>query len=126
MKTTVRKEELITILRDNLVTHEQAYREAVEGWKESVKESLSRLLEKVDSGTTKVSIHENIPESHASDYLRAIRMLELTTDEAVTLDDREADQLIMDEWDWSERWVTSNTRFSNTALELSASRGYTT
>lgn len=46
------------------------------------------------------------PEDHTKDYDRAIQMVEWSIEDTIELDTRQFQQLVMDEWEWKERFDT--------------------
>ena len=55
------------------------------------------------------------PVSYEDSYTRAIRMLELSIDDVVELDETTFNQLVLDEWTWKNQFTTSST-FYKTVL----------
>jgi hypothetical protein len=55
------------------------------------------------------------PQDHTKVYDVAIRMLEMSTQDEVKLSADEFNQLILDEWDWSDTFFGTNARYSELA-----------
>ena len=103
------KVELLGIVRVNAEKHETDYKEAVEGWKLALVEVTkhnAKLAKQVEEG--KVSDLSNLkfksipttPSNYTSAYTRAIRMLELSVEGVIDLEQEIFNQLVLDEWSW--------------------------
>lgn len=114
--------QLLTKLQENREKHIKAYRETAEGWRQRAHKELLELsadLAELDfSGEEvprlpKTDLHDlfDRPECHVRDYDRAIAMLQMSVEREVTISAREFDQFVNDEWDWSERFALSNTKY---------------
>jgi len=101
----VEKGKLINILKTNRQLHIDEYQKAEDEFRMA---GIAALEEKLDEFTkanndTALSIHIPLsaPESHEQDYDDAIEMLNVSCDETIELDEHEAQNLIMDNWNWS-------------------------
>lgn len=109
MKTvTVNKIELLRALQDNRKHHQSALTEALYRRRVDVRAKLIELIGALDEHQD-YQIDEVIriplPESHMREYDRAIRMVEMSTENEITLDQREFDQYVMDEWSWKQEFL---------------------
>lgn len=110
------KKELLEILRKNRSEHKDILKEAWEGYKKKIVEHLDKMKEDALSGKkidTMIRIIQ--PVDQTSDYDRAIKMLEMTVDENVVLDETQFANLVMDDWTWSNQFYTSNSVYSDKA-----------
>jgi hypothetical protein len=57
------------------------------------------------------------PQDHTKTYDTAIRMMELHTEETLVLTAQQVRNLIQDEWDWKQAWLTGNSRYSKLASD---------
>ena len=98
------KDELLKIVRENKIKHVKEYEEAVGDYKALVYKIASDNL--VLARTEDLDKFKEIkslplaPRSYENDYTRAIRMLELSVDTVIELEDDVFNQLVLDEWAW--------------------------
>lgn len=102
----IQKHILKKILADNREIHKKDYDSAMADWQKAAGEALRKALIEVEDGTWKGAVHVQRPPDHTSDYDRALRMLDLSVDDVIELDERQFDQLVRDEWDWKEMFKT--------------------
>jgi hypothetical protein len=114
-QTNIKKEELLAILRQNREGHRATFLAAQEGYRTRVIAELDRRLADARAGR-QIDLHIRLPEpeDHTADYDREIRMLELETGNIVVLSMREFDQLVMDNWGWSEDFAMTSSIYSKT------------
>lgn len=113
------KDELLKIVRENKIKHVKEYEEAVGDYKALVYKIASDNLvlartEDLDKFKEIKSL-PSAPRSYQNDYTRAIRMLELSVDTVIELEDDVFNQLVLDEWVWKQSFTTSNVMYK-TAL----------
>jgi hypothetical protein len=53
------------------------------------------------------------PVSYADSYNRAIRMLELSVDTVIELEEQIFNQLVLDEWSWKRTFVANATMYKS-------------
>lgn len=120
MKMTIKKDKLIEVVSSNRDAHVGIFREAVEGYKKLAVERLEEHIERIKSGSLeRVYVTLPAPENHLGDYDRVLKMLELTEDTSMVLDEQEAAQYVMDDWGWKDQFLSSNSSYSMTAARLS-------
>lgn len=110
----IKKQELAEIVAKNRETHIREYNEGMAAFK-------TLFLEKVESVRTAAEADEfnagelirlQKPASHEKDYDRVLRMLELEVEETAMLDEEAFRNLVMDEWEWKERFTAANKLYS--------------
>ena len=108
----VNKQELLGIVKENRDIHKKEYFELIKAYRVKVGELLSKELERVVSGE-KFNLRFDVlkPESHVKEYDLSIRMIEMSVDENIEIDQYTFNQLVNDEWDWKH--VFSSSRMSN-------------
>lgn len=111
----VNRMELLEIVRKNKEKHIAEFNEAVNDYLEAV---IKISDENLDLATTreldliaKIKSIPPKPTSYESSYTRSIRMLELSVDEIVELDEHTFNQLVLDEWQWKQMFTTSNSSY---------------
>lgn len=55
------------------------------------------------------------PQDQTRDYDRAIRMMEMSQDEVVELEEHDFAQYVLDDWSWKRQFLLSNSNYSATA-----------
>lgn len=118
-KVNVNREELLTILRKNKAQHRQIFEEALEGYRAKMIKYLENMLDDVKN-CKKVDhyIRLPLPEDQTAEYERAIKMFEMSVDKVVELDDESFRELVMDQWHWREKFINTNSMYSNKASML--------
>jgi hypothetical protein len=108
----IKKDDLKAILADNRAQHRETFLKAQAGFRARVIEELDRRLTDARLGR-KIDLRIGLPEpeDHTADYDREIRMLELETEDAVTLSAHLFDQLVMDSWGWSATFTATNSAY---------------
>lgn len=105
----VGKVELLEVLRKNRIKHIADYEQSVIDYKEAVIKVAKENLKLVNSGDlskiAKVRTIPNAPVSYESSYTRAIRMLEMSIDDVIELEEDLFNQLVLDEWAWKQSFV---------------------
>ena len=119
MSTKVKKTELLAKLKENMATHKQIVQEARNGYVKQAQEALLSRLEQLRTGEV-VALAFNLspPQDYTEVYQNSIAMLEWNQDEVVELEADEFRQLVRDEWDWTDSFLTGNERYSSTASNL--------
>ncbi len=107
----INKAELLKIVRENKEKHIKEYAESVEDFKAGVLKLTTANLKLAKSGELdKISQIKSIPSkpvSYEDSYSRAIRMLELSVEDTIELEDSIFNQLVLDEWMWKQNFVAS-------------------
>lgn len=122
---TVKKGELIEVLRKNREAHAGAYAEARGGYLVTVKEWLAERAAEVDEAleipeiaTPRPVCPHIAPENHTADYDRCLRMLEMSVDDEVELDEHQFRNIVLDEWSWSEQFAYSNSIYASKRVDV--------
>ena len=111
-KVTVKKLELLNIVRENRAQHRAKFEAAVEGYRKACITVFEENLKKFLAGKAeRVFINEQMPEDHTDDYDVVLEMLEMSVDDEITITTKAFNNYVRDKWDWSDRWVTSNSKY---------------
>lgn len=106
------KKKLLAIVRENKDKHIIAYNESVVDYKSAAIKLSSEHVELAKSGKlseiSKIKAMPVAPISYEKEYDRAIRMLELSIDKEIELEEDVFNQLVLDEWHWKNQFVTSS------------------
>jgi hypothetical protein len=109
----VKKADALEILKKNQAEHKSIFLEAVEGYKKQVLEILEKNIADIKAGKVQyVSVQLPRPEEHTKDYNRALKMLEMTVDEVIEMDEHSFSSYIMDDWSWKRQFLGSNMTYS--------------
>ena len=115
-------ETLLEIVKANRDKHIETYRAAYCGWLEQVHAALMEKtlefddaihrLDSVLSGEILRSpTFDSPPRNHVKEYERFIRMVELTDEAHIELEEHEFSQYVDDEWHWKQDFVLSATKY---------------
>lgn len=101
----VKKEELLATLKANLKAHQAEVKSLLLSRQTEIAEYLTMQLDKISESDTyqpKENIHFPLPKDNSKSYEKAIRMVEMSVDETITLNEMQFDQLVMDNWHWKQ------------------------
>lgn len=114
--------ETTTILQkvmQNREKHAGIVAEAREGFLKKAKEVLEAEMGKLKEGKLKtLSVQLQPPADHTSEYDTVIQMLQLHTEDTITLDADGVRMFVEDKWDWTEAFLGSNAHYSGTARAI--------
>jgi len=98
----VEKVELLNILKTNKQLHLDEYEKAEKEFREAGIAALEEMLEKFKTGgDNSLRVPLLAPVCHEEEYDSAIRMLEVSCEDKIALDEHEAQNLIMNNWSWA-------------------------
>lgn len=107
----INKTELLDIVRKNKEKHAADYAESVEDYKAAALKVTQTNLKLAKSGDVeqiaKIKGMPQKPVSYDDAYNRAIRMLELSVEDVIEVEEDIFNQLVLDEWDWKHQFVAS-------------------
>ncbi len=108
----VEKKELLGIVRDNKKKHVKEFDEAVKDYKKAAVKVAKEHVELAKTGDldqiAKIKAMPQRPTSYEKDYDRAIRMLELSVEDTIELEEDIFNQLVLDEWTWKHAFTASS------------------
>lgn len=109
--------ELLAIVRDNATKHVSDYDEAVADYKKAVLKIATNNLALAQTGDlekfTKIKNNIQPPVNYATSYTRAIRMLELSVEEVIEVEEDVFNQLVLDEWMWKNNFVATGALYKS-------------
>lgn len=109
--------ELLKIVKENATKHVADYDEAVEDYKLGVVKVAKANLKIANSGELeKFSTFQRMPAApvnYAENYSRAIRMLELSVEDVIEIEDHTFNQLVLDEWGWKQAFVAQSALYKS-------------
>jgi hypothetical protein len=111
--------ELLVALKENRDEHEKIFNEAVEGFHKEYKEKLVQLVADAEEGKfyKRPQMNLTAPVNHLAEYNTAIRMLEMTTAQTITLTQEQFNCYVMDQWFFQHEFLLSNSLYSGTARQ---------
>ena len=103
--------ELLGIVRENKEKHVKEYNESVEDYKKAALKIAEANLAIVQTGDldkiAKIHQQPQKPVSYETSYTRAIRMLELSVEDVIEVEEDVFNQLVLDEWSWKNMFTAS-------------------
>lgn len=109
-ETRIEKQQLLTVLRENLKKHVAEYDAAMNDYWEALEiyheAQLNRAKSRTKKGPEIPAPTE--PTSQAKEYEKVIRQLELSIDDRVTLNDTQFQTYVMDDWFWKTTFQMNN------------------
>lgn len=106
------RQELLELVLANKTTHVAEFQESVKDYKAAVLQIARDNLALAKTGKldeiAKVKAMPPKPISYEAEYNRAVRMLELSVDSVIELEQDVFNQLVLDEWDWKHTFVTNS------------------
>ena len=119
MSIRANKNEVLEALRKNREEHFKIVVEAREAYYKESLEKLRALVSQFESMPPKspkaLGFNYSPPEDHSRVYDTAIKMLEMEIGDEVTLDSSQVQCLVMDRWDWQDRFLAGTAGYSQTA-----------
>ena len=109
------KRELLVVVGDNRNAHREVFVAAVEAYRSQALIQLQQRIDEIMSGKQFVlGFALPVPEDHTADYDEVLRMLDMSVDEVVELDQQEFQQFVMDDWSWTRAWQSSTASYMAT------------
>lgn len=117
---TVKKDELLSILKNNRSKHRTVFENALDGWRKEAEKQLEQRHQALHAGKIPdLRIGLITPEDHTRDYDRVIRMVEMHQGDLYPLDEQSFAQFVMDDWSWRRQFLnTSNFYAGKTVQEV--------
>ncbi len=112
MKTKIKTQELLDILKSNRESHRAIFLKAQEGYRKKAISIFEQRLEDMRDGkkiNTYIRLTE--PVDQTEDYDRAIQMVEMHDGEHIELDQKAFSNFVMDKWDWTQRFTESTSEY---------------
>ena len=101
----IKKYELLEALRENLEAHKDDVAEALELRREEMLSYFEEQIVKLNRDNEyqpKEVIKFPVPEDNSKEYEKVIRMVEMTQDDVIELDEDQFDKLVMDNWNFKQ------------------------
>lgn len=112
---------LLDILKKNRDAHRKIFEEAQEGYRSQAIKLFEAELVRAKAGKRfQVSFSLVQPSDQTKDYDRVIGMLEMDTEHDVLLSEKDYQSYVLDDWQWKQNFLFSNSSYSDTAAALLA------
>lgn len=109
--------QLLVIVRENREKHIKEFAESVEDYKKAAINVTQRNLELANTGDieqiAKIKGMPQKPASYEKEYDRAIRMLTLSVEDVIDLQQDIFNQLVLDEWLWKNAFVAAGSMYKS-------------
>ncbi len=113
----VNRKELLKIVTENKEKHIRDFNESVEDYKAAALKLAEANLELVKTGDleqiAKTKPMPGKPVSYENNYTRAIRMLELSVEKEIDVEEDVFNQLVLDEWAWKNQFIASGALYKS-------------
>lgn len=108
-QVTVDTKTLIDTITTNRETHIVDYKDAHAKWADQATEYHRQQFESLTQNQHEVTNLEKPeePQNYVDSYNVALKMLEMSVDESVTLSNQEFQQFVLDEWHWAHSFRSS-------------------
>jgi len=120
----IEREILLNILKENCEKHIAQYNEAIKNYRTTYIKILKKNIKLAEKNLEFVDV-ENInlprPRSFEKEYVKAIKMIELSTDNSINLTSHEFTQLVLDDWSWKDDFISSSSSYSSSSSSSSSS-----
>lgn len=107
--------ELLDIVRANKDKHVADYLEAVNDYKALTIKVAQANLKLSKTGDLeqfkRFKAMPSAPNSYEDSYKRAIRMLELSVEDIIEVEEDVFNQLVLDEWQWKRGFITASATY---------------
>jgi hypothetical protein len=105
--------ELLEKVKGNRANHRAVFEKALEGYRKMAIKELEKMLEEAKKGLRirrAVMLIEPIDQTR--EYDRIIKMLEMSTDDIVELNEEGFSQYVMDDWSWKRNFLESTNPYT--------------
>ncbi len=111
------RKELLKIVKDNQKKHVAQYEESVADYKLAVVKLAKANLKLANTGDLaeirKMKNRIDAPQSYEDNYTRAIRMLELSVEDVIEIEEHIFNQLVLDEWGWKQQFTAMSAMYKS-------------
>lgn len=117
------KDDLLTAIKTNLNAHRSEFETAIAGYEAEALKRTKDLVKQLKNGERpNLTIHLAIPMDHTKDYERIIRMLEMSQESVVVLDEHDFAQYVQDDWAWKNQFHLTNSSYMSAGSAALAKR----
>lgn len=118
MRTKISKHELLEVLTANKDKHRTVFEAAVKGYKAEALKQLHEHIRRIEKGRlVRVQVFLPTPEDHTQDYDRVIRMVTMSTQGDIDMDEQMFAQYVMDDWHWKREWLRNSSSYAKATVK---------
>lgn len=112
----LKKSELLAHLRTNREKHRSIFLKAQDKYRELAIKELDAMLAEAKAGK-KIRRAVNLvsPEDHTRDYDRVIKMVKMSVEDVIEVNEMEFSCYVMNRWDWQNQFVGSISGYASAA-----------
>jgi hypothetical protein len=102
----------LSVLQENRGKHKQVVNEAITKYREEAIKQLDEMIAEAKAGKRirrELTLIE--PVDQTREYDSAIKMLEMSVDDEITLDSHSFRTLVLDQWQWKAQFSVSNSAY---------------
>lgn len=113
---SIKKSDLLTVLRDNQASHVEEYKEAIVGYKIAYMQKIMAMRIIVEEKSPEDYIqHVEMPppRNFSEEYERAISMLSMCTEQEIKLSAKQFDCFVLDNWSWTHDFKNITSVYNN-------------
>jgi len=107
----VDRKKLLEKLKENRAKHEQEFKEAKMRYEAAILKELQNLLRRARKKDFPTHIETQPPEEFLEHYDRVITMLEMEVKDTVPITAEQAQQYVMDKWNWKGMFDARNSSY---------------
>jgi len=116
MSIQANKDDVLKTLKKNRENHLKILKEARQGYLESALKALAKKTETLKNGKIEnLNFNLEPPSDYSKVYDTTIQMLEMHTENKITLSSDQVRCLIQDEWDWTQMFLRNASNYSSIA-----------
>lgn len=107
----IKKEELLSVLKENLKKHISEVKELLLARQLEINEFFTDEIGKMhdsDQYQPKEMISFPLPKDNSKSYEKAIKMVEMSVNDTIVLNEHQFDQLVMDNWHWKQDLIATS------------------
>jgi len=109
----LKRKELLEKVKGNRANHRAVFEKALEGYRKAAIKELEKMLDEAKKGlriSREVRLVE--PMDQTREYDRVIKMLEMSMDDIIELDERGFSQYVMDDWSWKANFLETTNPYT--------------
>ncbi len=111
-EVTVVKVDLVERIKSNRDDHRSLFEKALQGYFATARKALEEMFDRIQAAEqVSIQLYMPVPEDHTRDYDQVLEMLAMEVRDQVTIDYKSFRQYVLDDWDWKQQWVGSNSTY---------------
>lgn len=112
-KVSVSKNELLGAMKANLEKHRKDIEDLNALRRDEISDFCVSMLEQIKKESAQPEIPRfPTPSDNSGEYLKAIKMVEMSVHDTIELTASQFDRLVMDNWEWKKDFAATFLRYS--------------